>query len=411
MKRAIVLSGGGAKGAYQIGVWKALKKLHIKYDIVTGTSVGALNGALMTQKSYWKARNLWKKMDYSILFNKKELKDLDKNKETNLVKMYLKNIINGGIDITNLEKLVKRNLDIKKFKNSNIQFGMITVNSKTFKPKIIKKGEVDINKLCDYLIASAACFPVFPKKQIEKKQFIDGGYYDNLPINLAIELGAQEIIAVDLKAVGKIQKIKDKTMPITYISPKNKIGNFLMFEQKYAKKAMKFGYNDTMKLWNQLEGNLFTFYQGEIKKISKKYGKKMIQEVKELFPNQKEIEELSNITNYKKILSNNEKNREKIILEIVEFLGHIYQLEEETIYCYRSFNHQLKKNLHKIEKRKKLEFKKKKQFLSIDRIHDFYIKLEKAKKNPKVKKKLYAYIVAFPKEFLASLYLNAIERN
>ena len=44
---AVVLSGGGAKGAYQIGVWRALRKLNIKYDIITGTSVGALNGAMM----------------------------------------------------------------------------------------------------------------------------------------------------------------------------------------------------------------------------------------------------------------------------------------------------------------------------------------------------------------------------
>ena len=58
--RAIVLSGGGSKGSYQIGVWKALRKLNIKYDIVTGTSVGALNGALMTQNSYFKAKRLWK---------------------------------------------------------------------------------------------------------------------------------------------------------------------------------------------------------------------------------------------------------------------------------------------------------------------------------------------------------------
>ena len=43
--RAVVLSGGGSKGAYEIGVWKALRKLHISYDIVTGTSVGALNAA------------------------------------------------------------------------------------------------------------------------------------------------------------------------------------------------------------------------------------------------------------------------------------------------------------------------------------------------------------------------------
>ena len=66
--KALVLSGGGSKGSYQIGVWKALKKLHIKFDIVTGTSVGALNGALITQKSYFKAINLWKKINLKLLF-------------------------------------------------------------------------------------------------------------------------------------------------------------------------------------------------------------------------------------------------------------------------------------------------------------------------------------------------------
>ena len=52
--RAVVLSGGGSKGAYEMGVWKALRKLHISYDIVTGTSVGALNAAFMVQKDYLK---------------------------------------------------------------------------------------------------------------------------------------------------------------------------------------------------------------------------------------------------------------------------------------------------------------------------------------------------------------------
>ena len=48
---AVVLSGGGARGAYEAGVWKALRKLHIKYDIVTGTSIGAINGFMMVQKT------------------------------------------------------------------------------------------------------------------------------------------------------------------------------------------------------------------------------------------------------------------------------------------------------------------------------------------------------------------------
>ena len=50
MKRAIVLSGGGSKGAYQIGVWKALRKMKIKYDIVTGTSIGSVNGIMMVNE-------------------------------------------------------------------------------------------------------------------------------------------------------------------------------------------------------------------------------------------------------------------------------------------------------------------------------------------------------------------------
>ena len=49
-KTAIVLAGGGSRGAYQIGVWKALREMGIDYQLVTGTSVGALNGVLMVQQ-------------------------------------------------------------------------------------------------------------------------------------------------------------------------------------------------------------------------------------------------------------------------------------------------------------------------------------------------------------------------
>ena len=51
-KTAVVLAGGGSRGAYQIGVWKALRELGIEYQLVTGTSVGALNGVLMVQGDF-----------------------------------------------------------------------------------------------------------------------------------------------------------------------------------------------------------------------------------------------------------------------------------------------------------------------------------------------------------------------
>ena len=49
---ALVLAGGGAKGIYQIGVWKALRELDICYDVVVGSSIGAINGALMAQNDW-----------------------------------------------------------------------------------------------------------------------------------------------------------------------------------------------------------------------------------------------------------------------------------------------------------------------------------------------------------------------
>ena len=52
MKRALVFGGGGSKGAYELGVWKALDELGLSFDIVTGTSIGAMIGAMYVQKQY-----------------------------------------------------------------------------------------------------------------------------------------------------------------------------------------------------------------------------------------------------------------------------------------------------------------------------------------------------------------------
>ena len=114
--KALVLSGGGSKGSYQLGVWKALKKLNIKVDIVTGTSVGALNGALITQKSYKKAKKIWNELNMKVLFGE----DIDSKKD--IIKLYGKQIKNGGMDITKLEKMISDTLNTKKFYKVSASF-------------------------------------------------------------------------------------------------------------------------------------------------------------------------------------------------------------------------------------------------------------------------------------------------
>ena len=63
MKRVLVFGGGGSKGAYEIGVWKALDELGLHFDAVCGTSIGALIGTMYVQQDYDKLVELWEKID------------------------------------------------------------------------------------------------------------------------------------------------------------------------------------------------------------------------------------------------------------------------------------------------------------------------------------------------------------
>ena len=65
----IVLEGGGAKGAYQVGAWKALREAGVKIKAVAGTSVGALNGALICMDDIDRAEKLWKNIRYSSIMD------------------------------------------------------------------------------------------------------------------------------------------------------------------------------------------------------------------------------------------------------------------------------------------------------------------------------------------------------
>ena len=338
--KALVLSGGGSKGSYQIGVWKALKKLHIKFDIVTGTSVGALNGALVTQKSYHKAIRLWKKLNLKLLFGENAI---DSKDDLDVMKMYGNNFIkHGGMEVKELENLIEKEINYKKFLKSKINYGLVTFNLTNKKPIQMTKKEIPENLIGDYLMASASCYPAFKKKEIEGKKYIDGGIFDNLPINLAIDMGADEIIAVDLSAPGLNRKQK-KDVPIIKIKPNNKLTNFLNFYEEGAKRNIKLGYNDTLKKFNKLEGKKYTFKKGSIEKNKKKYLETYQYIFECIMQNKKTIE------NFQKIIkitpSQKEQILDKIMLKLIESLAKDLNLDETKIYSIKKFNKLLKRKV------------------------------------------------------------------
>lgn len=91
---------------------------------------------------------------------------------------------------------------------------------------------------------------------------MDGGYYDNVPVELARSMGAQEIVAVDLKAVGK-KKLHHPQKDLVYIEPQVSLGSFLLFDQARIHRNMTLGYQDTLKKIQPLSGQyLYLFAAG-----------------------------------------------------------------------------------------------------------------------------------------------------
>lgn len=383
--KALVLSGGGSKGSYQIGVWKALKKLRIKFDIVTGTSVGALNGALITQKSYFRAIKLWKKINLKLLFGENAI---DSTNDFKVMTMYGKEFFkNGGMEVKELEKLIEKEIKYKKLMKSNINYGLVTFNLTTKKPIQITKKDIPKELIGDYLMASASCYPAFKQKDIDGEKFIDGGFFDNLPINLAIEMGADEIIAVDLSAPG-FNKAPKKKIPTTKIKPNNKLTNFLNFYEEGAKRNIKLGYNDTLKKLGKLEGKKYTFKKYTMEKNNKKHFETFIYLLENILNNEKIMEKFQKLIHLSGISS--QKLIDKIGLKIMEELAKTFNLDDTKIYSEKSFNKELKR---KLKKENSKEIKQLKKLIT---------EIEENKNSLKKK------ILLNPWEFLKALYLYTI---
>lgn len=407
MKRAICLSGGGAKGAYQIGVLKGLKKLNIKYDIVTGTSVGALNGILYVQNDLRKGIKLWKKMNFEIIFDKKNIEDFNNLEVTSdIIKMYSANFFkNNGMNIDNLEKHAKKILNYKKFAKSNIDFSISTYNLTKNKAMKISKKDLTKDNILDYVLASSSCYPAIKKRKINNDYYIDGGIFDNLPINSAIDLGANEIIAVDLKAPGIKEHIKNKNINIIYITPKNDIGMFLNFNNQNSKRAIKIGYYDTLKKFNKLDGDYYTFKKNNLIKNEKRYVNDLTNNLNKILNGNNEIK--SNIT-LKRMIKIGKNNL--IINEIVEHLGKMLEIDDCKCYKINKFNKLVIKKVNDINVN--IDFNHKFNYLNMFNkkklIKEIYLMIINRKK---YQNELNNLALTMPKEFLSALYIYTIEKR
>ncbi len=267
MKRAVVLSGGGAKGAYEVGVWQAMRETDFVPEIITGTSVGALNGALMMQDDFNKAVEIWESITTDKILKLEEPLDLGGLDFKGTIRMFVNEVIRkGGMDASPLGDLLNEYVDEKRVRQAPQEFGIVTVSVAPLEKHTLFLEDIPEGQLNDYLLASAACYPLFQPYKMDGREFIDGGYYDNLPLRMATERGATEILAVDLRAIGvkSSMGVKNrKNINIKFIVPSAQTGSIVDFTAENAKNNIRLGYLDACREFGFYEGNLYTFRKGE----------------------------------------------------------------------------------------------------------------------------------------------------
>lgn len=265
-KKALVLGGGGSKGAYQVGAYEALLELGFSFDIVVGTSIGALNGALIAQGDFHKARGLWEQISVEkVISNGLNLThDLDYYfSNTQKIIPFLKSYAqNKGMDTTPLQAIMSKYLDWERLESSSIDFGLVTLEVPSLTPHEVRKSEIQKDLLTLWVLASASCFPAFPICEFSGKSFIDGGYYDNVPIDFAFKMGAESVIAVSLNP--EFESRYDTNPLVTHIKPSSYLGTMLDFEPAAIAQNIRLGYIETLRAFGRLKGRKYCFTKDSI---------------------------------------------------------------------------------------------------------------------------------------------------
>lgn len=274
-KWGLVLAGGGGKGAYQIGVLKALKEFGLMDQIVavSGSSVGALNAILFTQKDTEKMEAVWKKITPEQIVDISEaggdLLEVLQQKmgilgdflESVSLKEYLSKAKEEGIcERDGLLKILESEVDLQKVTHSPEKI-YATISSMENGVPVAKycllngKTEEEIKKL---LLASSALPVIYDAVEIDGVQYRDGGLADNVPVKPLKDEGIDNLIVIR-HSQAELRIDTNGKNEVTYleITPSHSLGEFVTgtidFSHDSILYRMSLGYYDGMRLLKEAE--------------------------------------------------------------------------------------------------------------------------------------------------------------
>ena len=258
-KIGIALAGGGARGAYQIGAWKALREQG--YDklisVYSGASVGSLNAVMFAMGDYELAKETWLSLDKDSLFN------IEKQIYKRLFKEKL-NFFNKGIYNTNkLEKLLDSVIDYDLIRDKEVYvattflgkerhhfYNLVQTNYEHYFKKdreMIKYqrlGDLSDDHIRKSMLASCAIPVAFQPIMIDSDTFYDGGILDNTPIKPLVDAGCDKILVIDLFRMNFKRFIDQEKENVFYIHPKKSLRGILDFDKVKIRRRFELGYVD-----------------------------------------------------------------------------------------------------------------------------------------------------------------------
>jgi NTE family protein len=191
VKKALILSGGGARGAFQVGVWKYLREINWTPDLICGTSIGAVNAvAIGSGMPVERLIELWKTHNRSEIYRLKALHFL----KSTLRGKPLKSVL----DTAPLRAMMTRHLNLEALRRSPIEIIISAVNMTTGRLHLYNQAVIEV----DHLMASSAMPILFPWQPMHGELYWDGGVMANSPLFIALEKKVEEMVVVLLSPVG-----------------------------------------------------------------------------------------------------------------------------------------------------------------------------------------------------------------
>ena len=259
MKIGLVLAGGGGKGAYELGVWKALDELKLtKYiTVFSGTSIGAFNSVLFAMNDMKKADELWEEvtMDKLVPISKSELIKRGiglyiGGKNLQLAKKFLNyKLEHGAIANDGAIEVVEKYLDFNKIKENNKICYAACTKLSDFSAKYFKINDFDEEIGKKIVLASASLPLIYDCTEVLGEKYIDGGIADNIPIQPVYGENCNIIIVVLLSKEVQVDRTLYPNSKLIVISPENLDENTITGTLNLNTDAKRIriieGYNDT----------------------------------------------------------------------------------------------------------------------------------------------------------------------